>query len=326
MIGAALLILAVAASPEVIIRATEDRSLEDHGLAARVGQPARFTAVVKSPGNCWAERPGTSLDGHACESIPAPVAESARWFVARPRVQDYDNTIRCTPPEIQRGCHEPISYDFVEVLELRGALSADARNAPLLAALGSHRIAVKLKWEGREIVSRGLGDASDLDRVVPEMFEILVRRDDTYVGYLSELFGVPFVLGPARVPGVGHQTDRRLGADCVALVIYGRRRLGEPFGYVAPRALKRWMTLVGVADALVGDDDRVADVGMVRPGDVLDFGFQTAVLSKINSARGRLEPSDLVIHTFHGVAEEVHLCELPYRHHRVEVLRWPEGG
>ena len=157
-------------------------------------------------------------------------------------------------------------------------------------------------------------------------------REGLPVGSLSrwkcrlELLGLPFALFPARIPGVGHQTDRRLAADCVALVVYGRRRLGEPVGYIAPLALRRHLTHIGSAQALVRADGSVADVGPVREGDVLDFGFQTAVLARDMSLAGKLDPDDIVIHSYHGLVEEVPLRRLPYRHQPVEVLRWPASS
>jgi hypothetical protein len=73
----------------------------------------------------------------------------------------------------------------------------------------------------------------------------------------------------------------------------------------------------------MSEDGTVADVGEVKPGDVLYFGFQTAVLSRDLPPLGRLDAGDLVIHTYHGVAEEIPLGRLPYRRSAVEVLRWP---
>jgi hypothetical protein len=325
MSGPVLLALALAATPEAfIVPVGAAPATESEVLEIRLGEPGRLAVVVASAdGRCWSSRAGMRFRRRDCAVTPPQIRRSARWVMATARAQDYDNAGRCTPGETATGCHDPIRYDLVELQELRGALEADVRDVPRLAAPGTHRIAVGIQWDGTEIRSAGPRGTSEADRLVPRMFEVVVRRDDTYVGYLTELLGVPFVLGPGRIPGVGHQTDRRLGADCVALAVYGRRRLGEPFGYVAPAVLKDWTTLIGSADALVASNGRVEDVGAVRPGDVLHFGFQTAVIARDNPPEGRLDSSDVVIHTFHGVAEEVALGQLPYRQHAVEVRRWP---
>ncbi len=130
------------------------------------------------------------------------------------------------------------------------------------------------------------------------------------VGVLTEQLGTPFVFFPARLPDGAHQTDERLGADCAALLVYGRRRLGERIPYVAPGGLRRYAAPIRGAPP--------------REGDVLHFGSQTAVLSRDRPPLGRIGPEDLVIHTFHGVAEEVPISALPYRNAPVEVLRWRE--
>lgn len=324
MSGAALLALLLASAPDVFIAPVVPvLASAPAGLAVRKGEPARLTVVVAARDACWAGEAGTVFRGEPCLELPAAVQASSRWLLATASPRDYDNTRRCTPGEIARGCHEPIHYELVELEQLRGATGLDARDVPRLAAEGTHRLAVRLTWEGHELGSPGPRDAGEADALAPRMFELVTRRDDSYVGYLTELLGVPFVLGPGRLPGLGHQTDHRLGADCVALVIYGRRRLGEPRGYVAPAVLRQWTTLVGSAGALVGPVGRVADVGRVEAGDVLHFGFQSAVLSRDQPPLGRLDANDVVIHTFHGLAEEVRLGALPYGRHAVELRRWP---
>jgi hypothetical protein len=42
--------------------------------------------------------------------------------------------------------------------------------------------------------------------------------------------------------------------------------------------------------------------------------------------RGVLTEADVVIHSFHGVAEEVPLGGVPYAHFPFEVRRWPDGA
>jgi len=324
MTAPVLLALLLASKPDVfVVPSARQQQGMGSSVAVRVGEPARLSVVVADEAGCWSGEAGAVFRGHRCGEFPRAVQQSTRWVIATPVAGDYDNTRRCTPEQIAKGCHEPIRYDLAELEQLRGAVRVDVREVPRLAAPGTHRIAVRVVWHGRELASPGPTDASEGDALVPAMLEIVVRRDDTYVGYLTELLGVPFVLGPRRLPGVGHQTDQRLGADCVALVVYGRRRLGEPLGYVAPSVLKEWTTLVGSADSLVALNGQVADIGRVQTGDILHFGFQSAVLSKDNPPVGQLDENDVIIHTFHGVAEEVRLRQLPYRHHAVEVRRWP---
>lgn len=323
MTAPVLLALLLASKADVfVIPCARQHQEKGSPVTVRAGEPAALTVVVADEEACWSGDAGTLFRGHRCGELTSSVQHSTRWVLATPVPGDYDNTRRCAPEEIAKGCHEPIRYELVELEQLRGAARVDVWDVPRLAAPGTHRLAVRIMWHGRELASPGPTAAGEGDALAPSMLEIVVRRDDTYVGFLTELLGVPFVLGPARLPGVGHQAERRLGADCVALAIYGRRRLGEPLGYVAPLVLKGWTDLVGAADSLVAPDGRVADLGRVERGDILHFGFQTAILAEDNEPHGRLDDGDLVIHTFHGVAEEVRLGQLPYRQHAVEVRRW----
>jgi hypothetical protein len=194
---------------------------------------------------------------------------------------------------------------------LRGRATFDVQDEPRLSAPGTH------------LLVAGIGDRPSHQNAL-EALQVVVRRGDGYVGLLTELLGVPFVLGPGTVPGLGHQTDLRLGADCVALVIYGRRRLGERVPYVAPSLLRRWLRPVASAPALIRADGTVAYLPGVREGDVLHFGFQTAVLSRDLPPVGQLDRGDLVLHSYHRLAEEVPLGSLPYAGHAVEILRWPD--
>lgn len=244
--------------------------------------------------------------------VPEDTAASAvSWYVAMPIAKDYDNYRYCGErPAI--GCHEPIQYRLRELREVNGKLSFDVRSVPAFSSPGTYLVGIQTDGDG------SLGGREIPEGEAQRLFKLVIRRDDTYVGYLTELLGVPFVLWPQRLPGRGHQTDLQIGADCVALVIYGRRRMGFDVPYVAPLALTRFMTVVSGAFSSAGR--------RIRVGDVLDFGFQTAVVAEHRDPAAALGDNDLIIHTYHGVAEEIPFSRLPYRNHPFEVLRWDQAG
>lgn len=244
--------------------------------------------------------------------LPEGVAASAiSWYVASPIAEDYDNYRYCGEHPAS-GCHQPIHYRVGELPEVRGQLSFDVKNVTAFASPGTYLIGFQTgtseTQSGRNIT----------ESEAQQLFKVVIRRDDTYVGFLTELFGVPFVLWPQRLPGRGHQTDLQIGADCVALVIYGRRRMGFDTPYVAPSALSRFMTVVSDTTGTGGR--------RIRVGDVLNFGFQTAVVAENRDPTGMLSDDDLIIHTYHGMAEELPFSRLPYRNHPFEVLRWNQAG
>jgi len=226
-----------------------------------------------------------------------------RWFEARPEARDYDNVRRCHGRP-RPDCAAPIAYHYDELTRWRGRVRVQANAVDI--GLGSHRYLVTL------------GAAPAPADSVAALPEIVVRRDDSYTGYLTELIGTPFVLWPTA-----DEVDGRRGADCVALVIYGRRRLGHRVPYVSPRGLAKLTTRIAAGrfarDAAPGS--RPSPIP-VRVGDIVHFGFQTAVVVEDRAPRGVLTERDVIIHSFHGVAEQVPLGRVPYAHFPFEVRRW----
>jgi hypothetical protein len=186
---------------------------------------------------------------------------------------------------------------------------------PELARPGTHRIWVEIRAEGSTPLASPGGPAPVDPASAWDLFELVVRRDDSYVGYLTELIGAPFVFWPVVVDGRGHQTDHRIGADCAAVVVYGQRRLGRAVRYVAPPALHRLARPVSPG---------VGSQTWIREGDILHFGFQTAVVSRDLEPVGELDEHDLIIHSYHGLVDEVPFASLPYGRLPFVVLRWPE--
>ena len=257
------------------------------GVRARAGAPverlqALFVNVAES----------------AIFVAPAGLA-APHWFLAVPVARDYDN-VRFCKGVAEAACHQPIEYSAQELLSVRGRAEFRLEEARALSAPGTHHL----------YVTGDAGEPATLDeRSVASMPEVVVRRGDDYVGLLSELFGVPFVLRPAPLED-GHQTDLRRGADCAALVVYGQRRLGRPLPYVAPRGLFKLAR-------------ELPPGAPIRVGDILNFGFQSAVLSVDTPPLGVLNGEDRVIHTYHGLAEETPVSVLPYGSAPFRWLRWP---
>lgn len=243
-------------------------------------------------GDARAGEPIFLLEGQALRL--QSVAPDPRWYLLQPAAGDYQNPLPCPK---KGDCAVPIRYTWIELTALRGQTSVEVSSVPELRTPGTHRV----RPSGTPLLE--VATPEDL----PGAVEVVVRRDDTYVGYASELIGVPFVLNPTLGPDGRHQTDAREGADCVALVIYGQRRLGRDIPYVAPAALERWTAPV---------------TGPVQAGDVLHFGFQTAILAEDRGTVGVVDAPDLVLQTWHGLAEILPFGELTYRDAPLQVLRW----
>lgn len=216
------------------------------------------------------------------------------WSYLIPRALDYDNTRGC---ESTTPCLDTIEYDSAD-------LTMDGRSGRRL----SNAIVSK------HVTGEGTYLFRSSDRNGAVLHRIAVRRGDTYIGHVSELIGVPFVYYPSNEQGLGHQTDRGIGADCVATLIYGMRRIGRPIPYVAPRRLYDYTRKIG--------DNTSLETTHVEVSDIVHFGFQTAVISEDEPPVGILSDQDKVIHSYHGYVEEVEFGRLPYREMPFDVLRW----
>lgn len=295
----------VAMDADIAIKIADSWHLERQLLIRADGDAQLAVVVLESAERCAASFPELFVKGRAL-SCTRPRSDGWSWYVLEPVAKDYDNVAGCVP--ITEGCVQPVSYRSRELAALRGREEVTAAELSKLLGLGTHWL---------RVTPSGAISASDLIETKgrPTSFELVVRRDDSYVGYLTERLGIPFVYLPALTPLGEHQTDAGLGADCVALVIYGQRRLGRRVPYMAPSALKRYTALV--AREAAGEQP-------VAVGDILHFGFQTAVVSVDRNRMGQLDDEDLVIHTYHTRAEELPFSSLPYAHTPFEVRRWPE--
>lgn len=217
-----------------------------------------------------------------------------KWQYLRPLALDYDNTAGC---DSGANCVDIIEYEVLEI-----GSSNDTGHT-----LGNKTVKDYVSGEGTYLFR-----SSDKKGVV--LHRVAVRRGDDYIGHVTELIGVPFVYYPSDEHDLGHQTDRGLGADCVATLIYGKRRIGNVIPYVAPKRLYDYASKIG--------DSTVLDITKIEVADILHFGFQTAVVSKDAPPVGVLSDNDKVIHSYHEYVEEVEFGSLRYREMPFDILRW----
>lgn len=196
----------------------------------------------------------------------------------------YDNAVYCGPP--LPGCAQPLPFRWERV--------GQGRELTLNLEPGAHHFAATAP------------DARPTSE--QPVHTVAIRTDDSYVGVLHELLGTPFVFAPAHLRH-GHQTDLRLATDCVSLVIYGQRRLGRRVPYVSPHKLYEWL-------------EPTSDP--VRVGDVVHWGWQTAVVALDREPVGVLDAGDELILAWRGEAELRTLGSLPFAGTPSTRLRWPE--
>ncbi|MBN1774230.1 MAG: hypothetical protein JXB32_23425 [Deltaproteobacteria bacterium] len=218
----------------------------------------------------------------------------------------------------------------------------------LFGGLGTLRYQVELRLDDRDgatLASPG-PEAVDTYGLKPTVHRVSIRRDDSYLGWLTSYFLVPEVFGSAG-PGANHQTERYVGADC-ADVLVGALHAGGHDGvpYTGVAALDRYADAVAGPGTLDDDGRPEGDpLTGVAPGDVIriDYGGahegttprswdHVAVLFEDRSdpdgphegrADGELDGFDLVVHMGHPQLKLEPLSgQCPAR---VDVLRWDPG-
>ncbi len=184
--------------------------------------------------------------------------------------------------------------------------------------LGTMRFAVHARLGRTERRSPGR-DHRDAGGLLRDVATLRVRRDDTAVGYMTELINVPYVYGSSSTDGTprGHQAERAVGADCADLVVYGWRRSGRDVGYTWSQGLKSHTRRVAVIAGEVNGSYRTADgrpliFGKdILPGDVLLWRRHVAVVADADKG-GTLSPRTPVIHTVAGTPELEALGEMGF--------------
>ncbi|MBS1151855.1 MAG: hypothetical protein H6Q89_3553, partial [Myxococcaceae bacterium] len=199
-------------------------------------------------------------------AVTGAKAKSWRWFKLEVASESVDNT----QPKFH---FEPIAFRAVELEGCRdqSACAADVTPSVLakveqLPGVGTMAFQVKATLEqGAELGTPGL-EAVKYGGLKPEVMRVTFRRDDSYLGYVSELVNTPYIFGSAGPDG-RNQSDLLIGADCADLAVYGRRRMGKKTEYTSSYAIDKQAPerFRGVA---ANDEGRVIDAA----GKIIAFG------------------------------------------------------
>lgn len=232
--------------------------------------------------------------------VSVPVKESTwRWYRLEPTSRALDNT----QPRFH---YAEVAYAESELTHCREQprCDVDARPTHLpevqgLEGLGTMAFQARaLLPDGRVVQSAGLSsrERGGLSRKV---FRIAVRRDDSYLGHLTEMLNTPYIFGSDGPPG-SHQADLLIGSDCADLVVYAARRKGHALPYVSTWTLADHIPEIGRATGrAMGGVYLGTRPDGVRAGDVLLFpnSRHTGVLWEDLPPVGVLDEGDLMFHT-----------------------------
>jgi hypothetical protein len=303
---------------------------DDRAKLARVDQPVRLYALVAAEvagtRRWFSDAPAVRLDGQplAIQPLSALPQASLRWYRVEPTVATMSNT------ESGAFRFEPVPYQRTAFTATGSAL-ADVR--PTLTpdhghGVGTMRYAVELSRGGVTVASpgpearRGRGSGGLLDTV----HRVSIRRDDTYLGYLTEMFGQPYIWASAGMTTRTHQSERLEGSDCADFIIYGARRMGKTLDYTWSGGLPS-VTKLLASRGERGEDGVYRDAaGKPLPfptaGDIILFPRHVGALTQDRGQRGILDDQDLMLHTLFDSPKEQAIADSGYAQTTVELRRW----
>ncbi len=258
---------------------------------------------------------GDGLGLRAARPWPASEPIAIDWFKIEPTVGWVDNEAGGfhwanipyaeTPWPSDRSARRSSSEDPAPWLRLARRADVQTTILPDRGGLGTMAFKVRVTAGGR---SRSTPGAESRFRggLSPSVARVTVRRDDDFLGYLTELYNTPYVWASAGSDDT-HQAERNVGSDCADFIAYGLRRAGRAISYGSTFDVPRWGGGRPIARiAAIDRDGRFLDDrgGLVRvgrdgvqPGDLLLFHRHVGAFSEDRPPRGVLDGGDLLMHT-----------------------------
>ena len=207
-----------------------------------------------------------------------------RWYRIEPTTGSLDNT----SPSFH---FADVSYAEDELTGCRDqptcpvdATPAHQVETPGLEGLGMMAFRVEAELADGTVVSSPGRETTKYGGLTPAVFKVAVRRDDSLIGFATELLHTPYIFGSAGPDG-RNQSDLLIGSDCADFVIYARRRMGKKASYTSSYELDRQAPEV--------------KKGPARVGDVVHFPSMrhVAILFEDREPVGVVDANDLILHT-----------------------------
>lgn len=305
-----------------IVAAIDDAAATDRPAYAKKGQRVTLYAVIEAGGVTYTDAPHVK---------GKPLAEAPAFQIAW-------NKIEPASANVSNGDGDDfhfaaIDYRATPIAREKTQLVADVR--PTLTpdhggGVGTMRYQIVVTQGERAIASagpearRGKGSGGLTDAVM----RVSIRRDDTYLGFLTEMFGQPYVWASAGLSDATHQSERLEGSDCADFVVYGARRMGQKLAYTWTGGLPQITTLVGAgsrgADGIYRDA-KGRPVPFSGVGDLILFPRHVGVLAEDRGTIGVLDDQDLVMHTLFDSPKEQTLADTGYADKPAELRRFKPG-
>jgi cell wall-associated NlpC family hydrolase len=247
---------------QVSIVATVDGKHQPSWVYAKIGQPVSLSAIV--------------LNGQP---------QSYQWFSIEPVTRFTDNTTpsfhfadieyKTTP---LRSCENKAQCE----IDFSEAYSSAQKG---FEGLGTRSFQVIVTLKNGTVISTPGTDSVKYGGLTKDVMRVTFRKDDSLIGYATELFGTPYIFGSAGSDG-RNQSDLLIGSDCADLIIYARRRSGHKATYTSSYALS------DQAPPLKKNQ-------VPKAGDVIHFSDMrhVGILYEDVAPVGVIDKNDLILHT-----------------------------
>lgn len=294
---------------------------------ARLGEPVTLYAVIEAGGAIYSDAPALRWRGKTV--TPRPLADAPRVTLGWRKVEPTEANLSNTATGAFR--YEAIPYATTALAGTGAALVADVRPTRTPdhggGAVGTMRYQVVVQQGDRTVASpgidarrgRGAGGLSD------DVHRVTIRRDDSFLGYLTEMYGQPYIWASAGGTARTHQSERLEGSDCADLMVYGARRAGLdiPYGYTGSLSkVARTLARGDLADDGIYRDAAGKPVPFTRPGDLVLFPRHVGALYQDRGTLGVVDVDDVMIHTLFDSPKEQAIRDSGYAENPISILRW----
>ncbi len=309
-----------------VVAAVGSAAATEHPAYARLDQPVALYAVIEADRVTYTDAPALELRGKPVAT--RPLAEAPACAIAWNRIEPAQAN---TTNEDDSGFRfAAIDYRATPIRAGLGSIPADVR--PTLTpdhgnGVGTMRFQIVVTQDEHVIASagpeahRGKGSGGLTDDVL----RVSIRRDDTYLGFLTEMYGQPYVWASAGLTDATHQSERLEGSDCADFIVYGARRMGAALAYTWTGGLPQVTKLL--ASGTRGPDGVYRDAkGEPLPfgkvGDLILFPRHVGALAEDRGTIGVLDDQDLIMHTLFDSPKEQPIADSGYADKPAELRRF----
>ncbi len=318
-----------------IVAAVEKLSASDRPAYARRNQTVTLYAAIEVEDGrtrtFYSDAPALELGGKRVVALP--LAQAPQLALAWNRIEP-------TQSNISNGDGPTFHY---ETIEYRATAIAGAANRTAIVAdvrptlitdhgggVGTMRYQLTVTHGDRVLSTPGIdarrGRASG--GLVDAVTRVSIRTDDSYLGYLTEMYGQPYIWASAGTSPKSHQSERLEGSDCADFVVYGARRMGADIPYMWTGGLPTVTKLLAPGGTRAEDgiyrDAKGNALPFTKIGDMVLFPRHVGVLTQDRGVIGTLDDQDLMMHTLFDSPKEQAIADSGYADRPVEVRRFKQ--